>query len=153
MLTKAFLAALCVAIPQLALAASSSGNGALSLAALIAQPSPTVSATNKWRLRQYLGNHHPGPGAPATITVTADRVLCRVSNVDLTSHDCDLVFGTKGKVLKGRAAHELYATMVENGLTPEGAAGSMNVLMNTLSCTIKPHELDAGGGADCTYVP
>ncbi len=153
MLIKCLLAFSLVAMPQVALAASTGGSAALSLATLVGQMSPSLSATNKWRLRQYLNNHHAGPGAPATITVSADRVHCRTSNVDLTSHDCDMMFGTQSKVLRGRLAHELFATIIENGVAAEGAAGSMNVLMNALTCTIKPHDLDSGGGADCTYTP
>jgi hypothetical protein len=153
MFTKALIALSVIAIPQCASAASIGGNAALSLAALVAQSSPTVSATNKWRLRQYLNNHHAGPGAPATITISADRVHCRISDVDLTNHSCDLTFGATNKALNGRVAHELYATIVENGVAPEGAAGSMNVLLNALTCTIKPHDLSSGSGADCIYTP
>jgi hypothetical protein len=149
MLTKAILATFLIAIPQFAQAASVSGNAALSLA----QHSPSISNANKWRLRQYLNNHHAGPAAPTTITVDAASIHCRTSNVDLTSHDCELAIGTHSIVLKGRIAHELYATIVENGIVPDGTAGHLNVLLNGLSCTIKPHELDGGGGAGCIYTP
>jgi aquaporin Z len=52
-----------------------------------------------------------------------------------------------------RKAHELYATMVEVGISSEGAAGTLHETVSHLVCTISPHEIaqKAGGGADCTF--
>lgn len=54
----------------------------------------------------------------------ADAVTCRASNVDIAFHACTLAFGKETVRVDGRKAHELFATLVETGVSPEGAAGS-----------------------------
>ena len=87
--------------------------------------------------------------------VAADSVSCRASNVDISEHDCTLKFGAETRMLKGREAHELYATLIENGVMPDGAAGSVYAALSQLSCTIEPNEVKqkAGGGANCASKP
>jgi hypothetical protein len=47
-----------------------------------------------------------------------------------------------GKVgLTGREADELYATIVESGVEPEGAAGSSFTSLSDIECTIDVHEI------------
>jgi hypothetical protein len=55
--------------------------------------------------------------------------------------------------LKGRRAHELYATIGEVGVPSEGAAGSVFERLSDLNCTINPNEIaqKGGGGASCTF--
>jgi len=93
----------------------------------------------------------PPPGA--TIVVKADNVVCRTSNVDITEHSCALTFGPRTVNLKGRRAHELYATIAEVGVPPDGAAGSVFESLSNLNCTIKPSDIAqrAGGGASCAF--
>ncbi len=147
-------AALLFAPVSMAAAAGLSGSSALALAALVGKHSRAVSHADKRLLKAYLAgkadaHHEHGK----TIEVTADSVTCRASNVDITSHSCDLTFGTKKKSLHGRKAHELFATLIENGIQAEGAAGSMIAGISKLDCTIKADEVaeEGGGGATCTY--
>ena len=93
------------------------------------------------------------PPPPERVVVKADNVVCRASNVDITEHSCVLTFGHRTVELKGRRAHELYATIDEVGVPPDGAAGSVFESLSKLDCTIDPKEIAqrAGGGASCTF--
>jgi len=57
--------------------------------------------------------------------------------------------------LKGRRAHELFATIGEVGVPADGAAGTIFEALSYLDCTINPHEIEqrAGGGASCSFDP
>jgi len=141
---------------QPASAASVSGNGALSLAALVGLQSLSLNKAEKAILRKYLDGHaqvifYKGK----KIEVKADAVTCRISNVDITEHSCDLTFGGKKKSISGRAAHEIYATLVENGVPSDGAAGSIFEAITNLDCKVTPSEVaqKAGGGATCDFTP
>lgn len=134
--------------------ASTAGNSALALAALVGTHSPTLS----WKERKALANMLDGRlgfSFPANqkIVVKADKVTCRASNVDIAAHSCDLGFGPTTRHLAGRAAHELYATLIESGVPSDGAAGSLFESLTALACTIDPNAVKqrAGGGADCTF--
>lgn len=132
------------------------GSGALALAALVGWHSPDVSTADKQVLASMLIGDLAFTFPPnGQIAVKADSVSCRSSNVDISEHDCTLKFGAATKMLKGREAHELYATLIENGVTPDGAAGSIYAALSHLDCTIKPDEVKqkAGGGANCSAQP
>ncbi len=153
------MAWLVVALPLAspsALAASVAGNSALALAALVAERSPLVRATEKRVMARLLdGQLDFDFAAGKKISVQADAAVCRVSNVDITSRACTLTFGTQKVELKGRKAHELFATVAEAGVPPEGAAGTIYESLSHLSCTIDPNEIKekAGGGAECKFDP
>ena len=139
-----------------AYAGSVDGSSALALAALVAEQSPIVKATDKTLLAKFLNGGANAPYASKDkITVAADAVSCKSSNVDITIHDCDLTFGTKKITTHGRRAHELYATLAEAGVPSDGAAGSIFEAVSNLNCTIDPAAVmeKAGGGAHCTYDP
>ena len=130
-----------------------SGSSALALAALVGIQSPTVSAGDKKVLADMLaGNLTFSFPAGGKIAVTAHSVTCRASDVDISEHDCTFNFGATTQTIKGREAHELYATLIENGVGSDGAAGSIFEAVSHLSCTIKPAEVKqrGGGGADCS---
>jgi len=93
--------------------------------------------------------------ASRTISVKADKIVCRASNVDISFHSCALTFRSKTINLKGRRAHELFAIVGEVGVPPDGAAGTMFEALSHLDCTINPHEIQqkAGGGASCSFDP
>jgi hypothetical protein len=154
-LFAAMLIPLTVAISP-AFAGSIDGNGALALAALVAEHSPNVIARDKLVLLRFLNGqadaHYMGA---KKISVKADQLSCRASNVDITQHSCDLTFGAKKPSFNGRKAHELYATLAEVGVPPDGAAGSIFEALSNLDCTIDPAEVKqkAGGGAHCSYDP
>ncbi len=137
-----------------AFAASASGNGALSLAGLIAEHSPAATRAEKNMLRAYLhGQPKAHLRAGKTIVVKADEVTCRISDVDITHKDCRLTFGHRTVTLAGRRAHELYATLIEVGVPSSGAAGSIYESVKQLKCTIDPAQVRqmAGGGASCNF--
>jgi hypothetical protein len=139
-----------------AFAGSVDSTGALALAALVAEHSPNVKASDKIVLEKFLNGqsnvHYP---ANKKITVAAGAVTCRESDVDITMHDCDLTFGAKKVATQGRKAHELYATLIEAGVPGDVAAGSLFEGVSNLDCTIDPTEVKqkAGGGAHCTFAP
>lgn len=139
-----------------ALAASATGSSALALAALVARHSPLVSAYDKSIMARML-NGNLGFSFPKNkkIMVRAAAVVCRASDVDITLHSCTLTFGKKTAALKGREAHELFATVAEAGVPSEGAAGSIYEGLSQLVCTIDPNAVKqrGGGGADCTFTP
>jgi len=139
-----------------ALAGSTSGGGALALAALVGERSPALDAPEREALGHMLdGNLNFTFPADKKITVKADSVVCRAGNVDISLHSCELAFGGRKFTRTGRAAHELYATLIEAGVQPEGAAGSIYAGLAKLVCTVDPNTVKAtaGGGADCTFAP
>lgn len=139
-----------------AIAATVSGNGALSFAALVGQQSPYLTKAEKNLLLKYLNGNAKAPFPKGkTVVVKADSVTCRISNVDITAHSCDLKFGVRTVALSGRTAHELYATLIENGVPSDGAAGSIFEAIGALDCKIAPAEVadEGGGGAKCEYTP
>ena len=141
---------------QSAPAATAAGPGALALAALVAAHSPLLGRHERRALARLLDGHSRVGFPPGIkISVKADAVVCRASNVDITSRSCKLTFGAKSVNLTGRQAHELYATIAEAGVPPDGAAGSVLESLSHLICTIDPHAIaqKAGGGADCTFDP
>ncbi len=129
---------------EAASADTTAGNKALALASLVAEHSPTLSPREKKVMaRLFDGDlNFPFP-ADRTISVQADAVVCRASNVDITSRSCDLKFGTKRAALKARKAHELFATIAEVGVPEDGAAGSIFESLSRLTCTISPLNYEA----------
>ena len=130
------------------------GSGALALAALIGGDSPLLGDKDKAALAKLLGGDTKFDFPKGqTITITADKVTCHASNIDIAEHDCTLAFGKKNVTLKGRAAHELYATLLEVGVQPNPGAGNIWVSVSKLDCAINVPEAQdkAGGGAMCHY--
>jgi hypothetical protein len=142
--------------PEAAVANSitATGPSALALAAVVADHSTLVSAFHKRVIaRLFAGNTNFGFTPGRKISVTADSIVCRTSNVDITSRSCDLTFSVGKRSLHGREANELSATAAVAGATSEGAAGSSIESFSKLDCTIDPNEImkKAGGGAQCTF--
>ena len=143
-------------VTQAAAAETVNGSGALALAALVGNVAPDLSAVEKNGLLKLLDSktdfRFP---AGKTISVAAQKVSCRAGNVDIASHSCDLTVGGQVVNLKGRSAHELFATLAEIGIQPDGAAGSIFEALSNLKCTVDPNEVKqkSGGGAECQYAP
>lgn len=139
-----------------ALAATADGGGALALAALASKYSPLLKPAEKVALAKLLeGRSKVAFPAGEKITVSVDTLSCRAGNVDIAHHACDLTFADKKVAISGRAAHELYATLVEIGVPPDGAAGTIYEAVSGLECVVDPGEIaqKAGGGAHCKYEP
>jgi hypothetical protein len=139
-----------------AAAATASGSSALALAALAAADSRLLTQQDRSVMARmfagYLNFRYP---ANHKITIKADSIVCRASNVDITQRSCELTFGSKKTTLNGRKAHELFATIAEVGVPPDGAAGTIRESLSHLACTIDPNEVKqkAGGGATCNFDP
>ena len=155
-LLLATLAASVAAAPAAAAPSTTSGTSALALAALVGVHEPGHNAQARNALRRYRDGHSSAAfPANATITVKAKGVVCKSSNVDIASHSCTLNFASSTVTFAGRAAHELYATIIENGVPGDGTAGSNFEALGALDCTLKPSDIaqNGGGGASCAFVP
>ena len=132
---------------------SVSGSTALALAGVVAPLSPLPVAEKKVIAAFFAGNTNVTYANK--IIVTADKIVCRTSNVDITARSCELTFKTTKRNLTGREANEIYATLVMAGVPSDGAAGSIFEALSKLSCTLDPKVIkdNAGGGADCTFEP
>jgi hypothetical protein len=147
--------AVSVLLPGVSVAAggSISGQAALAMAGVVAPYSPLPAAEKKAVAAFFAGKTN----VPYTkkITVTADKIVCRTSNVDITARSCELTFGTSTKKFTGREANEVYSTEAMAGIPPDGAAGSNFESISKLNCTLDPAQLKdkAGAGAECSYQP
>jgi len=154
---KLMISAVALAVVQssaFAAPGSATGPTALALAAVIAQHSPAVRAFDKRVIaRLFRGNTRFGFTPNTKISVDADSVVCRVSNVDITQRSCELTFGSRKRKLTGREANEVGATAAAAGVPSEGAAGSSIESISKLRRTIDPNEImqKAGGGANCNF--
>jgi hypothetical protein len=133
---------------------SASGPAALALAGVVALHSSVLGSFDRRAVaRLFAGNSAISFPPNRKISVSADSIVCRASNVDITSRACELAFGYGKRVLKGREANELFATLAAAGVASEGAAGSIIESVAKLTCTIDPNEIrqKAGGGAQCDF--
>jgi hypothetical protein len=133
--------------------ATASGSVALALAGVVAPYSPLPAKEKKAVAAFFAGDSN----VPISkkITVTADKIVCRASNVDITSRSCALTFGSKTHTVKGRDANAIFATEALAGVPADGAAGTIYEALSKLSCTLDPKVIKdkAGGGADCSFEP
>jgi len=136
-----------------AFAQSADGSSALALGAIVGGASPLLSASQKTVLAELFAGDRASASRASKITITADAILCRAGNVDITAFGCDLTFGSHKVHLSGRRANELFATLGDAGVAGDGAMGTIYRGLYKLSCTIDPHEVSqaTGGGADCAY--
>jgi hypothetical protein len=148
----AFALALTATGGTTALAASASGSPALALAAVIAPYSPDLSPLDKVTIAA-LFDGESGKVAAKKIAITAEKIVCRTSNVDLTSRSCEMTFKGGKHSLTGREANELFASMALAGIAPEGAAGSNIAGASKLNCTLDVAAIKQkdGSGASCSF--
>ncbi|MHC2435461.1 hypothetical protein [Bradyrhizobium sp. USDA 4451] len=133
--------------------ATTSGSVALALAGVVA-PYSSLPAKEKKAVAAFFSgdsNVH----ITRKIVVTADKVVCRASNVAITSRSCELTFGSRTHTVKGREANAIYATVALAGVPGDAAAGTIYEALSKLSCTLDPAAIkdQAGGGADCSFEP
>ena len=157
----ALLAFVLAANPAAAASMTTNGPSALALAAIVASHSRTLGAGDKNALanlfvgRVNVGRPRKRKSTVSTqkITVSAESIDCKVSNVDITDRSCAVAFSTSNRELKGREAHELYATLVEAGVASDGAAGTIHETISHLLCTIDPNAIKQkdGSGAECKF--
>jgi len=130
-----------------------SGSTALALAGVVAPHSLLPSAQKKAVAALFGGKSNIS--YTNKIIVTADKIVCRTSNVDITARSCELTFKGNKRTVKGREANEIFATLALAGVPSDGAAGSIFESLSKLSCTLDPKAIKdkAGGGADCSFEP
>jgi hypothetical protein len=150
--TALFLIAISGQSAASAAPASTSGATALAVAAVVAQYSPLLSAYEQ-RLIAGIFNGNVKPADKRKLSVTAESITCRISNVAIAERNCELTFKKGKRTLKGREANELFATLGSAGVVAEGAAGSMIEGVTKLNCTLDPAVIkdNSGGGADCSF--
>ena len=143
----AFTSSTAVAAPTTA-----SGPAALALAGVVALYSPLLTADEREAVSAFFVGQS-GVRYAKKISVTADKIVCKVSNVDITARSCELTFKGAKQTITGRRASEIFATEAMAGVPPDGAAGSMSESLSKLNCTLDPAEIKqkAGGGAMCTF--
>jgi hypothetical protein len=148
-----FLLSGCILFADAATAGTVDGNAALGVAAIVATYSPSLQRTERTILERLFAGQGVSPDLLPKQIVVGASVTCRASNVDIASHRCDLDFQGRKVELLGREAHELYATLAEIGIAPEGAAGSSFEAAKNLRCTVDPAAVldKAGGGAHCEF--
>jgi len=88
-----------------------SGATALALAGVIAPLSPNLTGAEKKAVAMLFAANADIPYKKA-IVVTADRIVCRTGNVDITVRNCEVTFGKKVKTVNGSTANEIF---VPNG--------------------------------------
>lgn len=137
-----------------AVPAKVSGSTALALAAVIAPLSPDLSGAEKKAVAVLFAGSSDVPAKKA-IMVSADRIVCRTGNVDITVRNCEVTFGKKTRTVNGSTANEIFATEALAGIPADGAAGSNFESLTRLSCTIDANAIRRkdGSGADCTFQP
>ena len=147
---------LLMTVPSAASAApaTASGPAALALAGVVALYSPLLSGDERETVLAFFVGKTDLRYAKK-ISVTADKIVCRVSNVDITARSCELTFKGTRQSVPGRRASEIFATVAMAGVPSDGAAGSVFESLSKLNCTIDPAEIKekAGGGAQCTFEP
>jgi hypothetical protein len=158
MTKRTVLAVLLVLGPGVSTASAASGDAsgapALALAGVVAVHSSVLASFDRRAMARLFGGNSSISFPPnRKISVTSDSIVCRTSNVDITSRTCELTFGAGKRLLKGREANELNATLAAAGAASEGAAGSIIESVTRLTCTIDPNEIrqKAGGGAQCAF--
>jgi hypothetical protein len=132
--------------------ATASGPNAVALAGVVALYSPLLSGDERETAAALFVGEKDVRYAKK-ITITADKIVCRVSNVDITARSCELTFNGKTQSITGRRASEIFATEAMAGVPSDGAAGSVFESLSKLNCTLDPKAIKQkdGSGASCTF--
>src|SRR3954464_71977 len=136
----------------LAAPATINGPAALALAGGVALYSPLLTADEREAVSAFFVGQ-TGVRYAKKISVTADKIVYKVSNVDITARSCELTFKGAKQTITGRRASEIFATEAMAGIAPDGTAGSLTESLSKLNCTLDPAEIKqkAGGGASCSF--
>ena len=134
--------------------ATASGPYALALAGVVALYSPLLSGDERETAAALFVGEKDVRYAKK-LTITADKIACRVSNVDISARSCELTFRGRKQTVNGRRASEIFATEALAGVPSDGAAGSVFESLSNLSCTLDPKAIKQkdGSGANCTFEP
>jgi hypothetical protein len=153
--TAAIVVLLAAIGPSVASAASVTitGPAALAVAAVVAQYSPVLNPGERKIIAGLFDGNTRMSYPIKTISVGADTVMCRISNVAIADRSCEIAFKKGKRSLKGRAANEVFATLASAGVAADGAAGSMIENVAKLNCTLDLGKIrqNDGSGADCSW--
>jgi len=152
---RAFLILALALFAAPAAAAGASGPYALALAGVIAEHDWRLAATDRDVVAAlFSGNERVDYPVGRVIVVSAEKVACRVSNVEITARSCEVTIMGRTANFRGRAANALFATLAAAGVPAEGAAGSIFEAVRGLACTLIPSVIkqNGGGGANCVYM-
>src|SRR3954466_11437017 len=114
--------------------ATVSGPAALALAGVVALYSPLLTADEGEAVSAFFVGQS-GVRYAKKILVTADKIVCRVSNVDITARSCELTFKGAKQTISGRRASKFFPTKPRAGFPADGAAGSVSEGLSKLTCT------------------
>jgi hypothetical protein len=139
--------------PASAAPATASGPSALALAAVVASHGSLLGSFDKRAMSRLFDGKSVFITRVNKITVAADSIICKMSDVDITARRCDLAFKSHKRTITGRDANEVYATLALASMMSEGAAGSKTEMITKLECTIDPTLIkeQAGVGASCKF--
>jgi hypothetical protein len=134
--------------------ATATGPNALALAGVVALYSPLLSGDERETAAALFVGEKDVRYAKK-LTITADKIACRVSNVDISARSCELTFRGRKQTVNGRRASEIFATEALAGVPSDGAAGSVFESLSNLSCTLDPKAIKQkdGSGANCSFDP
>ena len=133
--------------------ATLTGPTALAVAAVVARYSPLLNPGERKVVAGLFDGNSRVSYPKKKLSVSADIVTCRISNVAIAERSCDIAFAKGKHSLRGREANEVYATLASAAITAEGAAGSMIESISKLSCTLDLDAIrqNAGAGVDCSW--
>jgi hypothetical protein len=133
--------------------ATATGPTALAMAAVVAQYSQVLNPGERKVIAGLFDGNIRMSYPIKTLSVEADTVTCRISNVAIADRSCEIAFRKGKRSLKGRAANEVFATFASARVTAQGAAGSMVASLSKLSCTLDLGKIrqNDGSGADCSW--
>jgi hypothetical protein len=146
--------ALTLAAASPAVAGQISGPYALALAGLVAERHPSLNPADRNVVaRLFAGDQRVPYPAGQSIVVAADKIVCRISDVQIITRSCQLSFDARAVDLTGPAANALFSTLIAAGVPSDGAAGSIFAAVGRLSCKLTPSVIlaNGGAGADCAY--
>ncbi len=121
------------------------------LAGVVALYSPLLTADEREAVSAFFVGQS-GVRYAKKISVTADKIVCKVSNVDITARSCELTFKGAKQTITGRRASEIFADR-SHGRRARRRRRRIGVeSLSKLTCTLDPAEIKqkAGGGASCS---
>ena len=150
----ALFAAVLLATGASAAPGAITGPNALALAGVVALYSPLLSADERETAAALFVGEKDVRYAKK-IAIAADKIACRIGNVDIAARSCEMTFNGKKQTVTGRRANEIFATLTMAGVATDGAAGSVFAGLSKLSCTLDPKAIRQkdGSGANCTFEP
>jgi len=131
------------------------GNAALTVAALVGQSSPSLSAAQKHVLMKFLGGVTNFPSSNAPIHLHVDAIHCQLGDVSLVEHKCQITYGAATTSENGEEGAAILANLALAGVFADGAAGTIHYDATDINCTIDVAvvKTPSGGGVTCTYMP